>query len=231
MISVELLRSILLFQGLEPETEDMIRHFVTIKEYARKEVIFHSDTPGTALFMLCSGRLQIISTNEEGKQVGINFVEPGDIFGEVALIDGGGRSATVVALDKSVVGFMPRERALWLFNHNPIVAARVQRKLCAIIRQEVKYRSNLGSAKAFHRIYSVMFHTVPPPERDKITIENLPSQQAIAAMANVSRETVSRALHALIKNGIVLKDGKKIVIKNPKLLSELTKGEASPENK
>src|SRR5690606_12838798 len=58
-----------------------------------------------------------------------------------------------------------------------------------------------------------------------VTIENLPSQQAIAIMANVSRETVSRAMQALFSNNIVEKDNRRLIVRNPTALPKLARGE------
>jgi DNA-binding transcriptional regulator YhcF (GntR family) len=101
-----------------------------------------------------------------------------------------------------------------------------------MIRKEIHYRSNLISSKAYTRIYSVIFESTKFPNQTNapspvLSIENLPNQQTIASMANVSRETVSRALQALIKAGIIKKETKTIFIKNPILLEQLAKGEIS----
>ena len=185
------------------------------------------------IILLFSGRLQVVSLSEEGKEVGLNFIDPGDFFGEVTLIDGGPRSASVIATTTSVVGFLPKTQALWLFHNNPTIAERVLKRLCNIIRQEIHYRANLGASKAFTRIYSVLFGKTALPSTQEaggtpaktLSVENLPNQQSIAMMANVSRETVSRALQALIKAGIIQKDTKRIIIQDPKLLEKLASGE------
>ncbi|MGT2491378.1 helix-turn-helix domain-containing protein [Cupriavidus basilensis] len=65
------------------------------------------------------------------------------------------------------------------------------------------------------------------PTGNLVTIENLPNQQGIAIMANVSRETVSRAIHALVSTGIVQKDLRtRLIVREPVLLEKLAKGEA-----
>lgn len=234
MISHELLRAQSLLQGLPGPLVEEIRPHIQMREVEKKDVVLHKGSLGDALLLLFTGRLQVISMSEEGKEVGLNFIEPGDYFGEISLIDGGPRSASVVAVTNSAIGLLPKGRALWLFQNNPLIADRIQKRLCSIIRKEIHYRSNLGSAKAFTRIYSVLFGNtplqVPKPGEKPLAIENLPSQQSIASMANVSRETVSRAIHALIKNGVLQKDTRRLIIKNPAVLQKLAKGELDPEN-
>lgn len=233
MISIELVRTIRLFEGLPDKVQEALCQQIRLREFQKKEFLFYRGTEGDALFMLFSGRLQVISTTDEGKEIGINFLAPGDYFGEIALIDGGMRSASVIAIENSTVGILPKAQALWLFQNVPLIAERIQRRLCATIRQEINHRSSLGGSKAFTRIYSVIFGNLQAQQRAGAnaltTLENLPSQQTIASMANVSRETVSRAIHMLIRQGIIDKSARRLIIKNPDILVRLAKGEISPD--
>jgi CRP-like cAMP-binding protein len=236
VLSIELLRNQNLFKGLSDDLLNDLRKYMRFVEYRKNDYILHKGAAGDSLLLLFSGRLQVISLSEEGKEVGLNFIEPGDYFGEISIIDGGPRSASVISTATSVVGFLPKNQALWLFHNNPTIAERILQRLCHTIRQEIHYRSNLGSSKAYTRIYSVLFGNTkadqakllvqkPGMPKPLLSVENLPNQQSIAMMANVSRETVSRALQALIKAGIIQKDTKRIVIQDPTLLEKLAKGE------
>lgn len=234
MISIELVRAVKLFQGLPDKIQEELCRHIRLREFQKKEFLFHRGTAGDALFMLFSGRLQVISATDEGKEIGINFLEPGDYFGEIALIDGGMRSASVIAIENSTVGILPKPEALWLFQNVPAIAERIQRRLCATIRQEINYRSSMGVSKAFTRIYSVIFGNLQIPQQTAApskppTLENLPSQQTIASMANVSRETVSRAIHVLIRQGIIGKDARRLIIKDPDVLVKLARGEITAD--
>ena len=247
-VSIELLRNQALFKDVSEDLLNELRKYIRFTEYRKNDYILHKGGVGDSLLLLFSGRLQVTSLSEEGREVGLNFIEQGDYFGEIAIIDGGTRSASVVASTTSVVGFLPKAQALRLFHNNPQIAERILQRLCQTIRQEIHYRSNLGSSKAYTRIYSVLFgknqaqngiKTLPaniiPKQaghlsavnktQQTIAVENLPNQQSIAMMANVSRETVSRALQALIKAGIIQKDTKRIVIQDPQLLEKLARGE------
>ena len=224
MISIELLHQQQLFRDLPVALLEEVRHQVRLVEYARREYVLHKGGLGDALLMLLTGRLQVISMAESGKEVGINFIEPGDYFGEISLIDGGPRSASVVAVMPSVVGFLPKAQALWLFHNQPSIAARVQAKLCATIRKEIQFRSSLGGAKAFARIYAVLCNNPVLKANHPAALEDLPGQNAIASMANVSRETVSRALTALARAGVVEKNGRQMLIKDPQTLQKLATG-------
>lgn len=232
--SLELLKTQQLFKGLDKDVLEELRHRIRFQEYRKNDHVLDKVGTGDSLLLLFTGRLQVISLSEEGKEVGLNFIEAGDYFGEITIIDGGHRSAAVIAHTTSVVGFLSKAHALHLFHNTPIIAERILNRLCQIIRQETQYRTNLGSLKAYTRIYSVLFgkSTLPTaqnqhlaaPTKKPLSVENLPNQQSIAIMANVSRETVSRALQALVKAGIIQKDTKRIVIQHPEMLEKLASG-------
>ncbi len=79
--------------------------------------------------------------------------------------------------------------------------------------------------RSYSRIYAVLMNTAKKPSSAQPVIENLPTQQAIAMMANVSRETVSRAIQALVKMGMVTKDTKRLVVQDVATLEKLARGE------
>ena len=231
MIALELLNRQLLFKDLPLKILQEIQPFIRLQEFKRKEFVLHKGLAGDALLLLINGRLQVTSTSEAGKEVGINFLEPGDYFGEVSLIDGGPRSASVVAVSNSVVGFLAKSKAVWLFHHQPLVAARIQARLCSIVRNEIQFRSSLGGAKAYTRIYAVLCKTPHLKQAEApIALGDIPNQNAIASMANVSRETVSRALTALVRAGVLLKNGRQWVVQNPQVLKRLASGELGLDN-
>ena len=226
MILPELLNSQALFKGLSTGTREELAGHIKLKEFNPRSFIIQGGDPSDALLLLFSGQLQIISTTESGREIGLNLISEGDYFGEVGLIDGGPRSASVVAITKVVIGFLPKEQALNLFHHNSTVAARIQQKLCKIIRSEVESRSATHGNKAFTRVFMVISkHPQLRNSDDAGRLVDMPSQAVIARMANVSRETVSRALSSLAKAGLISKVARRIEIPNPRLIQRLAAGE------
>src|SRR5260370_22411265 len=84
----------------------------------------------------------------------------------------------------------------------------------------------LGLTRAYARVYSVLEASMKRSAGDLLTIENLPNQQAIAIMANVSRETVSRAIRSLIDGQVIERDYRRLIVRNAPLLTKLARGEA-----
>lgn len=241
MIALELLRQQKLLCRLDLDLLEKLRKEVVLREYSKRSFVLQEGGAGDALLLLFSGRLQVITVSEKGKEVGVNFIEPGDHFGEISLIDGMARSASVQSLTNSIVGFLPKAQALWLFFNNPIVAEQVQKRLCQTIRKEIGYRSSFSNTKAFQRVYAVIYDghlsllndstseqvdaTNSTHPKSQI-IQNLPTQQSIASMANVSRETVSRAINTLVGAGIIEKKGRDFWVHDPHALRKLALGQA-----
>ncbi|MBS1187381.1 MAG: putative cyclic nucleotide-binding regulatory protein [Burkholderiaceae bacterium] len=225
MVSVELLRKQKLLQGLDESILIDLGNSMRFEQFQKRDFVFHKGSTGDALVMLMSGRLQIIALSEDNREVGLSFLEPGDYCGELSIIDGLPRSASAIATTESMVGFMPKSRAQWLFLHHPPAVEQLLQKLSRSIRQASQIRSVLGMTRSYARIYAVLMNAAQNQNGALTTIENLPTQQAIAIMANVSRETVSRAIQALIANGIVQKDFKRLIVRQPALLEKLSKGE------
>lgn len=223
---VEALRRQKLLAGLDTAILEKLAGLTHFEQFDKRAYVIHKGSAGDSLVLLVSGRLQVIAPSEDGREVGLHFVEPGDYLGEIAVIDGGVRSASVVATTTSVVGLLPGNVARQLFTRHPVIAERLLLRLCHTIRQSSHIRSVLGMARAFSRIYAVL-HSATRSWQDEglVTIENLPSQQAIAIMANVSRETVSRAMQALFSNNIVEKDNRRLIVRNPAALAKLARGE------
>lgn len=230
MISVELLLRQGLFRGLTHEKLQALGSQIRLQEFAKGEFVFHRGMQGDSLVMLVAGRLQVISYSESGKEVGISFIEPGEYLGEIALIDGEPRSASVICVSQATVGFLAKAAALQLFHHEPLVAARIQKRLCTVIRNEIHHRSRFSTASAFERICSVLCsHPKLKTGNRPVTLEDLPHQRVIASMANVTRETVNRAMKTLIQMEVLERTGRRVTVHKPLGLRLLAEGQ-SPIN-
>ena len=228
MISIEYLRQQKLFQGLDPALLTQLGQNMRLIECPKRTVVLSKGAASQDLLLLLDGRLQVVNFAEDGKEVGISFIEAGDYFGELGIIDGEPRSAHVVSVLPSKIALLPKNMARQLLVNHPMVAERVMMRLCSIIRNSTQQRSALAVHSSLARVCSVLLHVIKTPNPNQTTpavIENLPPQHSLATMANVSRETVSRALQALIKAGVIQKDTKRIVIQDPQLLEKLARGE------
>ncbi|MEX3937119.1 Crp/Fnr family transcriptional regulator [Paraburkholderia phymatum] len=233
-VSIDILRRQRLLSSLDENALRAIAAHVRTRQFKRRDMVIHRGEPGFALMFLFSGRLQQISLNEDGREIGLGFIEPGDYFGLTSIIDGHPQTNSVVAISDALVGYLDREHAERFLLRSVEVTYLLLCQLCESIRQGFDDRSRLGVTSSRARIYAVLSSMTTVSHDGMVTIERPPSQRAIAITANVSRETVSRAINVLIENRIIRKDrGRYLVLDEQTLhraaLGEVAFGEARSE--
>jgi CRP-like cAMP-binding protein len=218
------LRKIPLLSNLSEEDMLRVKADLRIRQYAKRDIVLQKGAPGDSLLFLLTGSLQVIDVTEDGRAVGLRMLQPGDFFGEIAVINGALRSASVVALTPVLVALLPRATALYLFSHSPSVANQMLRFLAEKVQRDSEFRSLLSIHNTSRRIYTFINLLKEKKEGDVHVVENLPTHQDIANMINTSRETVTRALLALTQAGIIQKGTHKITIIKPDELQKLIQG-------
>ena len=118
-----------LFRGLPPATLERIAALATQKSYRRGEIVFSAGDAGDSLFGVVSGRIRISTGNADGREIFLNIMEPGDSFGEIALLDGGTRTATATATEAAELVSIRREPLFELLAREPKTALELLR-LC-----------------------------------------------------------------------------------------------------
>lgn len=224
------LQNIPLFKGVDQATLERIAPAFLVRNFVRGSFVLHKGSNGEHLLFLLSGRLQAVDVSEEGREVGLSIIRPGDYFGDLAIIDGLPCSASVIANEASLVALLPQTQALDLIYNTPLLAQRMLKQMASRIRDASNYRAILGIPNAFQRVFALLnqFSRVAPG--GLVVIDKMPSQQEIATMVNTSRETVSRAIHALIQKGVVEKDLRRLIIRIPDALREAVRVERAPSS-
>jgi len=219
------LRKIPLLADLTPEEIARIRPELRFKHYNKRDVVLHKGGSGDALLFLLSGLLQVVDITEDGRAIGLRLLQPGDFFGEIALINESTRSASVIATSDVLVAFLPAATALHLFSHSPSVARQMLRHLAQKIQRDSEFRAVLSINNTTRRIFTYLslLQKTPAPGALPV-IDNLPTHQDIANMINTSRETVTRALLTLTQQGIVQKEANRLLILDPVALHKLIQG-------
>ncbi|MCE3262041.1 MAG: Crp/Fnr family transcriptional regulator [Pseudoduganella sp.] len=215
------LRKIPLLSELNDEEILRIKPDFRIRQYAKRDIVLQKGAPGDSLLFLLSGSLQVVDITEDGRAIGLRMLQPGDFFGEIAVINGSMRSASVVALTPVLVALLPRATALHLFSHSPSVANRMLRFLAEKVQRDSEFRALLSIHNTAKRIYTFIDLLKKPEGDGQAVVENLPTHQDIANMINTSRETVTRTLLALTQQGIIQKGQHRLIIVRPDALQKL----------
>lgn len=222
---ISLLSHLPLLSGLDTSVLERIAAQARLREVARREVVLHKGSPPDGLYFLIKGRLQVVDHAIGGREVGLNFIAAGEFFGELSILDGLPRSASVIATEPSLLLIVPCSLAQELFYHQPIVAERLLRHFARKLRLASAYQSILSLPNAYQRVFALLDALAETPAGGTTVIERLPTQQEIAIMINTSRETVSRALHQLMTQGVVQKETHRIVVCKPEQLRRAAGGD------
>jgi CRP-like cAMP-binding protein len=184
-----------MFRGLAPAVLERIAALATQRGYRRGEVLFRSGDAGDALLGVVSGRIRISTGNAEGREIFLNIMEPGDTFGEIALLDGGPRTATATAIEPSELVSLRRGPLFELLEREPKTALELLR-LCG---ERLRWTSGLledsvfldAPARLAKRLLSLgELHGEKTAAGDRVRI----SQEELASFLGVSRQAVNEQL-------------------------------------
>lgn len=212
------LQKIPLLAGLAPEPLAKVAAALQLRKIERGQHAIQKGSAGDHLLFLVSGRLQAVDLTTDGREIGLNFLSAGDYFGELSIIDSLPRSASVIATENSLVALLSRDQALALIYQNPLIAERLLKRMAANIRLAATYRTIIGIPNAFQRVFALLSQFAKIAPGGLVVIDKMPTQQEIAITVNTSRETVSRAVQILIQMGIVEKDLRRLIIRQPDAL-------------
>jgi CRP-like cAMP-binding protein len=180
------------------------------------------------LAILINGKLQVVDHLANGQEIGLNIIQAGSFFGELALIDHQPRSATLIALTPAAVIQVPGEVARKLFFEYPPVAEAMMVHFARVIRRGNELRALLALSNSFQRVFALLDHIKERATDGIAMIDDMPTHQEIAIMANTSRETVTRALSMLTGMAVTEKRGRQLLIRNPEALKRMANGAPLP---
>lgn len=211
-----------LFRGLPRETRARIVALATRRHFEAGAIIFMRGDPGDSLCGVATGRVRISTTGPGGKEVFLNIMEPGDAFGEIALLDGSPRTATATAMTRTELVVIPRDAFARLLQSQPQLATHLIQLLCKRVRwtSELMEDTALLSvpARLAKRLLSLASALGREPVRGtKISL----SQEELAQFLGLSRQIVNQHLQTWRgKNWISLGRGS-VTLEDPRALEQI----------
>jgi CRP/FNR family transcriptional regulator/CRP/FNR family cyclic AMP-dependent transcriptional regulator len=195
------------------------------RAFSRGEVIFNKEDPGQALFVVQSGSVRIFVPGAQGNDLTLAIMGPGDFFGDLSLLDGSPRSASAAALADSVVLILDRADFTSLVRSRPEAAMSVLSVLARRLRDVDQMASDLAFQDVGARLARKLLdlaETNGVRRQDGIAVDVPVTQEELANMIGVTRESVNRSLAAFRKQGIIARDGRRLLIRNEAALRERT---------
>lgn len=170
------------------------------------------------------GRVRVVNHSASGREISFDDIPAGGTVGEMAAVDGGPRSAAVVALDEgTLIAFLPAKPFLELATGHPGLALAVMRRLSGIARRSTDRIMELSTLGANNRVHAELLRLARANARPDNTavLEPVPLHADIAARVSTTRETVARVLGDLTRDGLLAKRGNALVIRDLERLEEI----------
>lgn len=215
---VALLRSIPLFAGLDAEQLGKIAQLARVQIFSPRTVVVSQGEPATALFAIVHGRLKVASCGPDGRDTVLGIMAEGEVFGEVALLDGGLRSATCTAIERCELLAIQRSEFMTLLDSSPSIAV----KLLDVLAKRLRRLSQRSEDAAFLDVPSRLARSLcdlasrfgeqlrSPAQEIRISLKL--SQQELGDLVGATRESVNKHLSDWTRQGLMrVQDGRMII--------------------
>ena len=187
----------------ERDADALLKQAVT-RRFQVDDVIFRKDDPGTGLYGVVSGRVVVVADSAAGKELILNVFGPGEYFGEIALLDGEGRTATAIAREPSELLFLDRRHFMPFLARNPDVTTHIIQLLCRRLRRTNDLMEDSIFLSASLRLAKQLLALVDVYGLKAEVEATFPISQAeLGRMLGVSREIVARQLAVWRRAGLV----------------------------
>ena len=195
-----------LLEDLPQEVLLALSESLVERSFARREVVLSKEQSTHELGFLVEGRLQGVDFTVDGRGVGLYFVDSGDFFGELSVVDGLRPAEHVVAAARSVAVFLPGKAARSLLFDHAVIA-------------QTAYDASSPARSALAR---------PATTGGGLAADPAPTHQELAIMINSSRETVTRTFQTLMLHEAIRRDGNSLRLLRPDFLSAIGEGRQEP---
>ena len=199
VVSPLLIRNVPLFSLLRDTQLVLLTQVLLRKPYPKNSTVVAAGDPADALYIVISGRLKVIMSDKEGKEVILAILNQGDFFGEMGLIDQAPRSATVVAIDSCELLTMTRADFTKCLQKNFDLTMNVILGLVKRLRDADRKIGSLALMDVCGRVARLLMEMAETVDGQKV-VTKLPKQQ-IAKMVGATREMVTRVMKEMERGG------------------------------
>lgn len=210
-----------LFGALTGEMLARVVEEAATRRYRRGDLIFNQGDSGDALYVVASGVVKVPTVSEDGGEVVFATLCQGDTFGELAVIDGGPRSAAARAIEATELVTFHRDAFIRMLHAYPLLTAALHRSLGALLRRTLEQASDLVFLDLPGRLAKLLLKLAREAGLegdDGLRLDLNMTQGTLAGMVGGSRPTVNQILRSFEARGYLQLEGRSIVIKEPAAL-------------
>jgi CRP/FNR family transcriptional regulator, cyclic AMP receptor protein len=210
-----LLASTAIFRGCTPQAIDDLVRRIQVRTRPAETTVVAEGEPGDSLFVIAGGKVKVALFGENGRELTLAELKPGDFFGEMSLIDSRPRAANVVALEDATLLVLNRDAFVAHLKANPQTALNILGEMTRRLRRADETIANL----ALHDVESRLTRTLERLAKEEgehtdagILLRRRPTQQDLANMVGSCRETISRTFTSMIKRGLIVPRGRALIL-------------------
>lgn len=212
-VSMLLLRNVPLFSVLPEHQLALLTSVVSRKRFSRGTAIIADGDTTDSLYVVISGRLKVMISDDEGREVILSMLGPNEYFGEMGLIDDHPRSASVVCVEPCEVLALSKRDFKRSLEENFEMAMTVMRGLVKRLREADRKIGSLALMDVYGRVARLLLEMSETVDGQKVVTKKL-AKQDIAKMIGASREMVSRVMKDLQTAGAIEVRGGSIFLKD-----------------
>jgi CRP/FNR family cyclic AMP-dependent transcriptional regulator len=201
-LSLVLLRTVPLFSGLDDSELERLSKVSGRRRAARGEQVVRAGEDAEALLVMLNGRAKVTNFDEEGREIILAWLGPGEFFGEMGLIDGSPRSASVIAVENCELMVLGKAEFQRCMQDNFQVAQKLMQILVQRLREADRHIESLALLDVYGRVARLLID-MSTEEDGKRVIRKKISKQDMARMIGASREMVSKVMRDLEVGGYI----------------------------
>lgn len=218
-VSTAVLKNVPMFASFPDESLRLLATLVTRKSVTRGATIMVAGDPTDSLYIVISGRLKVMMSDAEGKEVILAILGSGEFFGEMGLIDDAPRSASVVSIESCELLCVTKREFKRCLAENFEMSMAVMRGLVKRLRDADRKINSLALLDVYGRVARLLIDMSEEVDGQKVVTKRLPKQD-IAKMIGASREMVSRVMKDLQLGGFIEMRGSAILLRETILAIE-----------
>jgi len=218
-VSTAVLKAVPLFASFPEDQLRMLSTMVARRSATRSTTIMAGGDATDSLYIVLSGRLKVMMSDSDGKEVILSILGPGEFFGEMGLIDDEPRSASVVTIEPCELLYISKRDFKKCLVENSEMSMAVMRGLVRRLREADRKIGSLALLDVYGRVARLLLDMAENVNGEKVVTKRLPKQD-IAKMIGASREMVSRVMKDLQTGGYIEMRGSNIVLRDTIMLPE-----------
>lgn len=214
-----------LFEGLDQSTMKRLNTVTSMQEIKKSQPIYFAQDPSNSIFFLKKGRVKLTRTSADGKEMIVALINPGEVFGEMSIIDADERTDYAITMDECLICAISKNDFREFIEKNPDLNLKLTKLIGFRMRKYSERIEGLIFKDAQQRVITFILNLAEEQGKtigDEIFVKPFLTHQDIASLTACSRQTVNAILTSLREDDLIDFDRRKLIIKNKNKLLKLS---------